>query len=418
MIRLPLYHSSLCAYWPLHLKFITEIYDTLSRGGKFHVNTPALIDTNMLQPRHGEWSMPWETAVIPKFAMPEYDPTFNKSFAEVTDNQAIEVRDLIRATDKNVVVFYSGGIDSTVCMAALVKNLNKEELKKVKVNLSMDSIVENPQFYIKFIKDKIDILDSNKFNYGDACNNGYYSITLDQGDSIFGTELGTSLYTRFNEIAQSLSSDSQKHLLDIRPKIISPEVHYSEFADLLINYFNRPKFGVKIESEFGKLFYEKLHRNVQTSTVPINSLHDFFWWMIFNVKYIHCSVRSTFSYGYPEFLKKNLLEQTINWFNHPDYQRWSMVNNNNGEKIKGISENLYKWAAKKYIYDFDKNDWYLNYKLKIGSLRNLFIRNHGTLDLEKRFGFDYDYNLLRIDDPEVRNFIITNLQQYQVDWTE
>jgi hypothetical protein len=63
-------------------------------------------------------------------------------------------------------------------------------------------------------------------------------------------------------------------------------------------------------------------------------------------------------------------ENYIPWFLTNDYQRWSMLNNNNGIKFgHGLHE--YKLAAKKYIFKFDKNPYYFHYKYKMGSPHQL-----------------------------------------------
>jgi hypothetical protein len=99
-----------------------------------------------------------------------------------------------------------------------------------------------------------------------------------------------------------------------------------------------------------------------------------------------------------------------------------MNNNNNGEKINGLDISTYKTASKKYIYDFDKNDWYLGFKLKIPSLGFQVALNQTLNDIpmsnrpNARFGLDENYDVLSIDDPNVRDFIKNAMASHKMDW--
>ena len=74
----------------------------------------------------------------------------------------------------------------------------------------------------------------------------------------------------------------------------------------------------------------------------------------------------------------------------------------------GVTANTYKWAARKYIYDFTKDDWYLNFKLKIKSLHRLKPQGnerHNVDNIENRFAIDTNYNLVSLNDPGVKEYI-------------
>jgi hypothetical protein len=189
-------------------------------------------------------------------------------------------------------------------------------------------------------------------------------------------------------------------------------VHFSQYKDIIIRHlaYNTSDDGL----EFGRLLYEKYVHNINTSSVPVNSLHDFFWWLIFNVKYLNCSVRSAIYYN-ERLPIRQCLDSTVNWFNGKDYQLWSMVNNNNGEKIRKTLA-TYKYAQRKYIYSYDKNEWYFYFKTKLESLNNLLIKpkhNKGNLNL----GVSKDYEWLSVEDPSVREYFRHHLTNYKINWT-
>jgi len=385
-------------------------------GGKFMIDLARVYKPQRFVSRSGEWSMPWPQEIPPGFEMPDYDPAFKKSFDEVSDDRAIDIKNLINLKNQKIAVMYSGGIDSTVIMAALIKNLSKEELKNVAVCANTHSMIENPVFWKKLIWNKFEILDSSILKYDDLIEMGYHPITADEGDCIFGTMSFLDLQQNYEYYLEKLSTESRTHLRNIKDKMTSADVHYSEFKDLLILHWSPPG-----ELEIGKLWYEKFEKNIKTSSVPIISLHDYYWWVLFNIKWVSCAIRI------PIFLNDRLDCKTVindwalNWYNTIDYQKWSMVNNNNGQKIQHTAT-TYKMAARKYIYEVDKNDWYFFFKQKLGSLGGnvMFRQQVDDLPVEfrpnARFGIDSDYNVLSIDELPVRNYIKHHLSLYQIDW--
>jgi hypothetical protein len=95
-----------------------------------------------------------------------------------------------------------------------------------------------------------------------------------------------------------------------------------------------------------------------------------------------------------------------------------MVNNNNGQKIEKTSSS-YKKAAKDYIWDLDRNDWYRNFKVKIESLWNIATTQSIINDCRpnSRVGLTKDWKILLIDDLEVQQYYKHHLENYKIDWT-
>lgn len=397
-----------------HDKFWHDLHSECDVGGKFFINIAKRLNPCRFVTRNGKWSLPWKQEIIPGYEMPVYDPTFSKSFAQVSDEEAAMIKSRINQGEKFAVMF-SGGIDSTVVMSALIKNLTKTELESVAVCASTETLIENPNFWHTFIQNKFKVLDSNKYKYDDLIDLGYTPITADEGDCIFGTLFGLILYNSYDYYVDGLSPEAKADLQNIKYKISDPDVHYSRYKDLLIKYL-----GIPSDPTFGKLMYEKLVHNINTANVPVQTLHDFFWWEIFNIKYLNCAVRGSIYFN-DRMDCKTVMDRIVNWFSYPDYQRWSMANNNNGQKInKTVSS--YKTAAKNYIWDLDHNDWFKNFKVKIESL---WIIGHqqNVSDIPQnlrpvsRVGLTKDFEMLYIDDPAVQDFYRHNLQNYKIDWS-
>jgi hypothetical protein len=172
------------------------------------------------------------------------------------------------------------------------------------------------------------------------------------------------------------------------------------------------------DKQFGELFYEKLNNNVKSSQVPIYTLHDFFWWSMFNMRFSWGALRAGMNYGTNDDMKETIQHGILNWYGSIEYQLWSMNNNNNGEKINGNLQTSYKCASRKYIYDFDKNDWYFKNKMKLPSMPVVSRRNWKAnyQNFDKKFAIDEDYQVLKIDNPGVNDYITTGIQNYKIDW--
>jgi len=396
--------------------FWNSIREESGSGGKFVIDISKLYKPQRFVPRIGEWSMAWPQQIPPGFEMPEYDPNFNRTFSDVSDERAKDISKLIREKNQKFAVMYSGGIDSTVIMAALIKNLTAEELKNVIVCANSHSMIENPHFWKKFVWEKFKILDSSKYKYDDLIELGYRPITADEGDCIFGTMSFLDLQQNYSYYIEGLSLESKTHLINLKDKMTLGDVHYSEYKDLIIKHWSIPS-----NPDLGKSWYDKFDKNIKTSNIPVQSLHDYYWWVLFNIKWVSCAIRI------PVYLNDRLdcgtviKEWAVNWFNSIPYQQWSMVNNNNGEKIE-FGPTTYKMAARKYIHSLDKNDWYFYFKLKMGSLGPNVMFKQSVSHLPKelrpnaRFGIDSDYNLLSIDDTNVQEYIKHHMSKFERDW--
>lgn len=407
----PLYFASL-SYNGYQDNFLNQLHSEAGPAGKFFINIAKRINPCRFVTRNGEWSLPWEQELIPKFQMPTYDPNFTKTFSEVTDTSALGLKYRIQKGEK-FALMYSGGIDSTLILTAMIKNLTLEELKSFTVCASVTSMIENPYMWEHFIKDKIHVIDSKTVKYDDLIEMGYTPITADEGDCIFGTSLGLTLYNNFDYYIENLSPLAKDRLKPLKYKISSEDVHYSVYADLLIKHF-----GIPSDPTFGKLLYEKYVWNVETASVPIHSLHDFFWWLIFNVKYLNCAVRGALFHN-DRIDHCTAVNKIENWYSGEEYQLWSMANNNNGQKIKKTVAS-YKWAAREYIWELDRNDYYKFFKLKTESLQ--FIINKQDFTKSKilpqaRIGFDTNYQPMSVDDPATQDYFRQAILNYKINWS-
>lgn len=384
-----------------------QLYPKLGPEGRFCLNVARFFGKNSFVAREGSWKSPWPVEVLPAFRMPAYDPDFTPDFSSISDRRAADIGQLIRQKGERVTLYYSGGIDSTVCLVSLLRNLPPAEIKMIDIAMSSESLIENPYFFEKYISRKFKIIDSSAARLSDLKNTGQYAISCELGDSIFGTELGLNLLHCYDELLARLPVTARLHLAGLRSKVSDAGTHFSEYADLLIAFYQ-----IERDPQFGRLYFDRIQAQINSVSQPVKSLHDFFWWEIFNLKYVECALRSSLYYYAGPDRARAVNEQIINWYNHDDYQKWSMKNNNNGQKIDGAAPLSYKWAARNYIYEFDKNPWYFRYKTKLPSLKSILYRNEALLNEDSIFAMDTEYRLHYYSDPKVRLIIENGLLNF------
>ena len=379
-------------------------------------------DSCFISRNHGSWSLPWELKILDRFKMPAYDPTFKKSWTQITNERAAEVKKIIQEKNQKFCVLYSGGIDSLLITTALLINLSNKELENISFYCNTASIIENPKFYKKYIHGKFVTIDSTKYLTEDVIDMGYIIISSMSGDTLCGSRGWLDLHNNFFYYIKDLSSTSKQNIIKHWPQAHNPEVHYTVFKDLFIN-----RCAAEVEYKQARItaeiYWDKLQKNIITSDVPVNSLYDMIWWNLFNIRYINVAMRTythdNFKNGF-DYIDSNMFD----WYNTHDYQKWSMVNNNNGEKINvdvNLAQASLKWCAKKYIYEFDKNDWYLFYKQKLSSGEMQKLRQkdhlvHANKNPMTFFALTDTLKPLYLFDEGVKEYVVHHLAKFEKDW--
>tara|TARA_R110000782_G_scaffold64405_1_gene131338 strand:- start:1340 stop:2404 length:1065 start_codon:yes stop_codon:yes gene_type:complete len=295
-------------------------------------------------PRVGVAPNPWNIKEIPAHAMPVFVP-YSASFSETTDLRAIALQKQFGDNDLPIVVFWSGGIDSTVALAAMIKNFHTSMLDRVVVQMNEASYFENPVFFDKVIRNKIKYASSS-YEYTQ-----YNIVNGKMADPLWVKSEFVELYRNF-------------------PEITGKEIQRN--PDILINAIaeeNCWRTNNLVGKESAIWYYETIIHNAKSAGYDIMDCEDFYWWWNFNFCFSH---EKWDLLGYEDitnstvFNNKIYMEHVISWFDSKEYQLWSMNNRSNGVKIKSTLRS-YKMPAKEYIYDLDNNKWYRDYKTKTGS---------------------------------------------------
>jgi hypothetical protein len=309
----------------------------------------------------------------PGFSMPDYDPLFCKSWQEVTDERCTWLRQ--NHFDRPWVIAWSGGIDSTTILASVIKNLPKCDFKNITVACNRFGIWENPRFFLEFVQPNFDIMDSSSM---------IDLATLEANNYIFSGEPGDQLFAGAISMPMMTGND----ISYLEKNIISD-------SDLLIDYVAKSPKNPSDDPpgrEFAEWYYQTMINSIRDTGIPVETFHDMLWWSYFNFCWTDAKLRKLQLGNWYKFSNAvTYLDKFIHWFDSDDYQRWSMVHNSHGEKY-GNTVGDYKLAAKRYIFDVDKNQYYLKYKTKTNS------GNYQWEHRKKFYCITDDLSLLNLED--------------------
>lgn len=277
-------------------------------------------------------------------------PDHKLTFSDVMDKRALELLKL----DGTIFVMWSGGIDSTGVVSAILKNWPKEDLKRVTILCSTLSIKENKSFFPHIVKNfKIDQVTHNLEKFA---RQGYI-ITGELGDQIFGSDVIHQCINHWGE-----------------------EVILKDWKDIA------PQLFKKIDPVLGEAVFQNYAGIVDEAPFELKSTFDFFWWLNFTQKWQHVKYRALISTTWTD--PKQYFPKVVHFFEGVDFQLWSIYNH--GSKVPS-TWNDYKKIAKDYIMDYT-NDPETMSQLKIASGPNLYV------GVEPNWAIDEDWNFISRDE--------------------
>lgn len=268
---------------------------------------------------------------------PDKDLNFDHVFDQI-GSQIIQILD----SGKTVYLLWSGGIDSTIVATSILKNIGSKKFNNLYLVLNQESIDENPFFYYKFLQ------AFNKINYDDFCNldldtGDSLVLTGEGGDQIFGHSIGNRILSQDPAMAAS---------------------PWQNNVETLKKFF----YNVTVP-EFWDLFLDIMTNSISRANAKIETVYDFTWWLNYNFKFDSVMFRT------PLIIFPNLNSTKVadyykkvvwNVFAEPAVQQWS-ISAGSEQKI-GSTRKSFKYAGKRYIYDFDRNQYYFKEKRKEWSL--------------------------------------------------
>ena len=247
---------------------------------------------------------------------------------------------------EKLVIFHSGGIDSTLIVSLLISHPDWNELRKVTwLAINEDSQIENPEFFNEVVLP----------NFGEhlLTSNAYYDIITDSknvcvtgecADNLFGSLTLKSYMdntNNFNAIHGNWETESLPWLLDKK------DTYRDEREQMLYDLVN-------------------------ACPNPIETNHDFLWWLNYAMKWQAVKYRMAMhapTAHQAEYMAANV----VNFFDSTAYQEWALYTS---EPKVGSQWNTYKLPAKNLINEIWPNERYLTYKTKWPSLPTITRYNN------------------------------------------
>jgi len=300
-----------------------------------------LADFSSLYCRTGTNFLPYKNDWIDPYGIgiPSYDPNFNLDFSTITDQH---VHDLSKTkADKPWLICWSGGVDSTALVAAILKNRSQSDRSNIIIACNQFSVVENPRFFYNHIKPNFQIIDSEHLSIDHTILTKYYVFNGDLADQLYGPNVRVMMKDNGTSLLKDFRRD----------------------PDELIDYLSNTMFNPQL----GKWLYENLRENIDSVDIPITSYFDFFWWMAFNLFWPFQKFQ-TMGRLIPADTSTSLEDfqsSHIEWYDTVEYQQWSMVSHLGARYSLDIAQR--KLALKKYIYDLDHDEYYFHFKCKQSS---------------------------------------------------
>ena len=269
---------------------------------------------------------------------------FDTSFADklpVALNDSISLTDLVdqravdlieQAGDQNIAVSWSGGVDSTLVICALLKNgFPKQQLR---ILCTKPSISEYTQFYRWMVDQKIDIQIHEPLIPHLANVDCRFVVSGWCADQLFGSNI---------------------HLKTMK-------LYHKPWFDSLLAAFSQLQ-EINLSPKGKQLMEESWLNYAKHLGVQLEQWCDFAWLYNFGVKWSYVSNEPRLALaGTPNELK------AVPFFDTYDFQCWS-IRNWPTLKQRNVykDKQYYKQELKQYIYDYTKDADYLYHKGKHNS---------------------------------------------------
>lgn len=250
---------------------------------------------------------------------------------ELPDLMNQRARELI-SLNKDIVVSWSGGVDSTGILSALF--LNNFDKKRLTVLCSLSARTEYKDLWDWLIKEKINmrVCDyvSSEFN---SLRDDQILLTGWCADQLFGS----NIFVRYPDTYNLPWIDGLKECMKAS-KLFLSDKSYTVLE--------------QIYSEYAK-----------TLKIDLKQFCEFAWMYNFCIKYSYVREDAKLSCTDPE-----VRNRIYNFYDTMKFQEYSMYN---FYKIKEVNVNklnkFYKQPLKQYIYSFTNDDVYLKKKGKVNS---------------------------------------------------
>lgn len=242
-------------------------------------------------------------------------------------------------TDRPLAVLWSGGIDSTTALVALLQTVPWE---RIVVVCNQHSELENPGLFKKIIQPHLQVLSVTDWQQN---KDQYFTVSGDAGDTTWAV-LDHSAFEQNHNFNQPW-----RQVLDL-----SPMEGNTDFLEMFCSWSGR----------------------------TINTVLELRAWF-----YLCCKWQSKSMVLFHDNPGLNPQNACAFYDFDDGFSIWTM---NNLDKIIGDHWHQYKMPAKKFIFDFDGNTDYYTYKEKEYSVSLKFKKVWHIKNNQLSFAMDQNYN--------------------------
>jgi len=294
---------------------------------------------------------PFRSVTMPGMELPQHR-TIGDSMEDICQARASQLLEQARNSGKQLLVMYSGGIDSTLMLVSFMKAAAPKQLKRqLLVLMNNNSINENPSFYRDHIIHKCSIGHSQFFHsyIGDP---RFIVVTGECNDQLWGS--------------QQLSYSN--HIFTDQPWDVPMQ------DELVIRWF-----ADRYSTDTAERIFSVLKQIGDACPFSLDSVYAWFWYVMFVCKWQQNFLRGV-AFAHPS-QRANFVPHE-NWtafYSTEPFQLWSMTHRHDLRHDK--------WLCKQIIYDYNGDSDYRDRKLKQGSLGWLLRKKASAAAIDSDLGW-------------------------------
>ena len=274
-------------------------------------------------------------------------PQSKLSFSDM----CLETADRLNKTiDKNMYLYYSGGMDSAAALLAFRKVMSKQELEKLYIVASHHSVLEFPELWTEIHYQFAGRIISAYTNMEDLAKTGVV-ITGQHADHLIGSDNIRRVYAEHGN--EGITMPWRDAMLPI---------YTNQFGSLI-----------------AKNFIEVYGDTTSECPFPIVTAYDWVWCFGFTNKWQHAKYKFL---GYKPWKNpKKTYKNVVHFFDTPEWQKWSLDNHDLkvATKIKD-----YKKIIRDFVIKESKHTSYSK-KQKEASLRMLWYNKEFAYGISEDF---------------------------------
>ena len=299
--------------------------------------------TRSICPPRFSSALAWNIDPEPMHREFQLAPNTDLTFAKVTDARAIQFHALLQSTGKKLGVLWSGGVDSSVIVAALVKHFTSAELRQITIFMNNTSYYEHPEFYHNII-----------------CKNNFQIRPTVDVQTIDLNQLLDEYIITDGEQADKLwyTWNAMKYVDLYGPNSLLEDIDSAKLK--ILNFLN-----LRLGEIHGAQFYKMIIDSIQETSAWSPTIANFFWWIGHNFNWsppryywYRDSTKDDTSRAY-----NNYLVNFIRWFDTVEYESWSFFNATLWH-TQSRNFSKFKNEAKQYVHDITGTSNYVSFDFR------------------------------------------------------